>query len=141
IQRILKLAIKKSSHADVVQETLGQLKEGVSPQEVQLRKNIGTLRDRSVQWLVNGYNAIDKVEVVKKAFRLCEAGPFNMSFESLTSLEARQALNELKTSDPAFYAEITSGQDRSSIIAAGPDGVFSEDNEHELVGETPDVAD
>ncbi|KAI1781574.1 hypothetical protein LXA43DRAFT_854343, partial [Ganoderma leucocontextum] len=58
IQRILKLAIKKSSHADVVQETLEQLKGGVSPQDVVLRKNIKTLRDRSVQWLVNGYRAI-----------------------------------------------------------------------------------
>ncbi|KAI1782136.1 hypothetical protein LXA43DRAFT_862600, partial [Ganoderma leucocontextum] len=122
IQRILKLAIKKSSHADVVQETLDQLKAGVSPSEVQLRKKIGIVRDRSVQWLVNGYKAINKESIVKQAFRLCSAGAFNMSFESLTSLEARQALNELKTSDPAFYAEITSGHDTAEreIVPSGP---------------------
>lgn len=50
-----------------------------------------------------------------------------MSFESLTSFEARQALNELKTSDPVFYAEITSGQAASEPV--GIDGEFPEDDE------------
>ncbi|KAL1939409.1 hypothetical protein VTO73DRAFT_9965 [Trametes versicolor] len=124
IQKLLKLAIKKSAHTDVVEETLEQLKKGVAPQEVHMKKNIGIVRDRSVQWVVNGFKAINKESIIKKAFRLCEAGTFNMSFESLTSLKAKQALNELKKSDPAFYAEITSGHcdNTTALTPSGPDG-------------------
>jgi len=31
-----------------------------------LAKTVGVLRNRSVEWLVNGYNAVNKPEVVKK---------------------------------------------------------------------------
>lgn len=55
-----------------------------------------------------------------------------MSFESLTSLEARQALNELKTTDPTFYAKITSGHVPISS-PSGPDGSYAEDNEHSVL--------
>ena len=147
IQKILKIAIKKSSHADVVEETLSKLKDGMSPASVQVQKKLGILRDRSVKWLVDGYKAINKADIVKKvstyvapllprtdslyvsrsqAFRLCQAGPFNLSFESLTSLEARQALNELRQSDPEFYTEITSGQ-TPAAVPSDPDGEFAED--------------
>lgn len=66
IQKILKLAIKKSAHADVVDETLVQLNQGVLPEAVIIQKTIGTLWDRSVQWMVDGFNMINRVDVVKK---------------------------------------------------------------------------
>lgn len=66
IQKILKLAIKKTAHADVVSETLAQLKKGVLPQQVHVKKNIGVVRDRSVQWMLNGYKAVNKPEIVRK---------------------------------------------------------------------------
>ncbi|KDQ55540.1 hypothetical protein JAAARDRAFT_133764 [Jaapia argillacea MUCL 33604] len=66
IQRLLKLAIKCSCHADIVAETLLQLHKGVSAETVQLQKTIGVLQDRSVQWLVNGYEAINRKDLVKK---------------------------------------------------------------------------
>ncbi|TFK81293.1 hypothetical protein K466DRAFT_558073 [Polyporus arcularius HHB13444] len=66
IQKITKHAIKKSLHADVVEETLQELKKGVSPEAVLLQKKLGVLRDRSVQWIVDGFKAVNKVDVVKK---------------------------------------------------------------------------
>lgn len=46
-----------------------------------------------------------------QAFRLCAVPGtgFNLSYESLTTHEARAAILNLRLSDPTFYAEITSG--------------------------------
>ena len=38
---------------------------------------------------------------------MCKAGRFNLSYKSLTSRDAHQALNELAASDPKLHAEIT----------------------------------
>lgn len=48
----------------------------------------------------------------KQAFALCTVPgtQFNLSYESLTSRGARQAILELRTTDPDFYTEITSGR-------------------------------
>ena len=42
-----------------------------------------------------------------QAFELCKIGEFDLSYESLTSFEARETLREMKTADPAFWAELT----------------------------------
>jgi hypothetical protein len=66
IQRPFKLAIKQAQHADIVEETLRLLQAGVDPENVRLDTSIGTLRDRSVGWLVKAYNKINKPSIVKK---------------------------------------------------------------------------
>lgn len=66
IQRILKLAIKRSALSDVVDHTMNQLKSGVTPDKVTFDKRMEVVRNRSVQWLVNGYEAIDNPEIVQK---------------------------------------------------------------------------
>jgi hypothetical protein len=38
---------------------------------------------------------------------MCRTGNFNLSYDSLTSYEARQKLRELKTTDPDFWNELT----------------------------------
>ena len=37
---------------------------------------------------------------------MCRTGNFNLSYDSLTSYEARQKLRELKTTDPDFSNEL-----------------------------------
>lgn len=69
---------------------------------------------------------------------MCAAGEFNMSYESLTSLQACKTLSELKDSNPTLYAEITSGQDDNQIRATGPDNNFVEDDNLALDG--PDTS-
>jgi hypothetical protein len=44
---------------------------------------------------------------------MCKGGEFDLSFESLTSHAAQQALRDLPMTDPKFFAEIT--QPRSHI--------------------------
>ena len=66
IQRILKLAIKRSALQDIINDTMEQLGHGTEPSKVTFEKRLGIVRDRSIRWLVNGYEAINKPELVKK---------------------------------------------------------------------------
>ncbi|KAG8705121.1 hypothetical protein FRC08_001835 [Ceratobasidium sp. 394] len=110
IQRVLKLAVRNSAHADVVAETVQALRSGIEPQYVVNDQSLPTLRSRSLNWIIQAYHAVNKPELVKKAFSLCAVpdSPFNLSHESLASVAARQAILEVFASDPALYAELTS---------------------------------
>ena len=66
IQRVLKLAIRHSALQDIINETMGQLDSGVEPSMVTFEKRLPVVRDRSIRWLVNGYEAINNPELIKK---------------------------------------------------------------------------
>lgn len=66
IQRILKLAIRWSALQDIVSDTMKQLNTGIEPSKVEFGKKLPLVRNRSVGWLVNGYEAINKCEIVQK---------------------------------------------------------------------------
>ena len=66
IQQIPKLAIRRSALKDIVDNTMQQLNAGVQPNKVVFEKKLPVIWDRSVAWLVNGYEAINKCEIVKK---------------------------------------------------------------------------
>lgn len=84
------------------------------------------MRDRSVKWLWNAYHAVDNVSLVKKislahsqsddfglthihqqVFELCVVWQGNLSYECLTGFEARSALRNMRSTDPEFWAELT----------------------------------
>lgn len=65
-QRVVKLAMRRASHEDIVNETSEALKAGCAPSDVINDHTIKTLRNRSVRWLVEGYNAINSTELIKK---------------------------------------------------------------------------
>jgi hypothetical protein len=66
IQRALKLSIKRSAHHDIVQEVLDQIEGGVASESLKVDTTLGTLRDRSVQWIVNAVHDIDKKDLILK---------------------------------------------------------------------------
>lgn len=67
VQRPFKLAVKRSQHADIVNEALTLLRRNQdTPSALRLDTTLPTLRDRSVQWLLNGYHAINKPEIIKQ---------------------------------------------------------------------------
>ena len=66
IQKLFKAAVRCRQHEDIIEETLQQLKQGIAPDRLRLDTQLGTLRDRSVRWLVEAYNAINKPEIVLK---------------------------------------------------------------------------
>jgi len=66
IQRVLKLAIRHSALQDIINNTMEQLGQGVEPNMVTFEKKLPTVRNNSVRWLVKGYEAINKPDLVKK---------------------------------------------------------------------------
>ncbi|TDL14855.1 hypothetical protein BD410DRAFT_845671 [Rickenella mellea] len=120
IQRPLKLSIKRSQNADIVQETLAQLEQGKPATQVRLDTTVGTLRDRTMNWLVTAYHHVNKPDIVKKAFAGCKSGEFNLSFESITSPDALQTLRDIQKNEPLVWEKIHLRAD-SIIQADGED--------------------
>jgi hypothetical protein len=67
IQCSFKHVIKQCQHTDVVDETLALLQAGTAPVDLRLNTTIGTVRDRSVAWLVKAHKAINRPFIAKKA--------------------------------------------------------------------------
>lgn len=71
--------------------------------------------------------------VLFQSWALCATGPFNLSHESLTSREAKQALLDLRTEDPDFFATIMSGQvEVPKILGQDQDDLKSLEEEEDL---------
>ncbi|KAF7328312.1 DDE superfamily endonuclease [Mycena sanguinolenta] len=88
IQRLMKLSIKRSAHRDVVDEALAQIKAGKPAHEIKLDTTIGTLRNRSVGWVVQAIRDLSDPITITRAFEMCRVGDWNLSYASLTSPEA-----------------------------------------------------
>lgn len=70
IQRVLKQSMKRSAHKDIVDETIAHLDAGTPLGMFKLDTTLGTLRDRSVGWILNAYNDINKKELIMKVSQL-----------------------------------------------------------------------
>ncbi|KAG1843041.1 hypothetical protein F4604DRAFT_1938376 [Suillus subluteus] len=126
LRRPIKLAIKEFQHADIVNETLTQLSSGTVASDIRLDTTKGTLRDRSVRWFVEAYKAVNKTDLIKKAFALCKAGEddkSNLSFESLTNIDTLRDLRDLPRTDPDMWQRI---QLRSTTTRINDDSVDAE---------------
>ncbi|KAF8239302.1 hypothetical protein L208DRAFT_1238120, partial [Tricholoma matsutake] len=68
IQCPLKLSLKHSYHEDVINQFLTQFdeKQDGDLEALIFNKTLGMLRDGSVQWLWNAFNAVNKPNLVKK---------------------------------------------------------------------------
>jgi hypothetical protein len=67
IQRPLKLSIRRCQQDDLVEEVKHKLDHNGNESVVVLDKTIGTLRNRSVKWLLDAHNEVNKSDMVKKA--------------------------------------------------------------------------
>jgi hypothetical protein len=121
IQRVFKHSLKRSFHENIVEEMLAQIDEG--KETIMVEKKLAILRDRTPKWLCDAYKTVNKPEIVKKvcncfnsltcltivlqAFEMCRAGKFNLSYESLTSFDARENLRNMKNTDLEFWIELT----------------------------------
>jgi hypothetical protein len=106
IQRFFKHAVRRAQLADTVKETVNYLDEGGDPFKFKLDTRICTLRKRSVMWFVDGFEAINDPDLVLCAWRQCNVGDFDLSFESVTSLAAAQAYTGLRQSDAELYDQL-----------------------------------
>ena len=69
-QRVLKQSMKRLAHKDIVIETMTHLDSGAPSSTFKLDTSLGTLRDRSVAWILNAYHDINKEELIMKVCRL-----------------------------------------------------------------------
>ncbi|KAF4621853.1 hypothetical protein D9613_012075 [Agrocybe pediades] len=124
IQRPLKLSMRRSYHEDIVSEFLTELDNG-NPAPA-LKDALGVVRNRSVRWMWNTYCAVNNVNLVQKAFEGCVAREWNLSYTCLTAYKAREALRNLKTTDPLFWNELN--QQTPPLDLPGPDDKVDEDD-------------
>jgi hypothetical protein len=66
IQRILKQSIRRSAHKDIVEETTAHLTSGTFASAIKLDTTLGTLRDQSIGWIVNGFQDINRKDLILK---------------------------------------------------------------------------
>ena len=66
IQRVLKLVMRRSALSNIVDHTMSQLSSGILPSQITFEKWLPVVRDQSVGWLINGYEAINNPEIVQK---------------------------------------------------------------------------
>ncbi len=66
IQRPLKHAMRQCAHQHLIRETMDQLDSGTQASKIKFDTRIGVVRNRSVEWVVKGYKAINNVDLVKK---------------------------------------------------------------------------
>lgn len=66
IQRVLKQSIKRSAHRDIVEETTAHLESGTNATMIKLDTKLGTLRDRSVGWIANAIQDVNRKDLIMK---------------------------------------------------------------------------
>lgn len=66
LQRVLKLAIQRAAHNNIVAETVAALESGINPRQITNDQALPTLRNWSLGWILEGFQAFDKPKVVKK---------------------------------------------------------------------------
>ncbi|EKM82903.1 hypothetical protein AGABI1DRAFT_125369 [Agaricus bisporus var. burnettii JB137-S8] len=93
IQRVLKLSLRRSAHRNIVHEVSQQIQSGV--ENIHIDTTLPTLRDRSVQWIMNVIQDIDDKELILKAFEQF-------------SPETLEALQKLFVFHPELFTELNS---------------------------------
>ncbi|KAI0363459.1 hypothetical protein BV20DRAFT_930347, partial [Pilatotrama ljubarskyi] len=126
IQRPLKHAIRQAQQEDLVAEARKAIEEnrrrtaaGLEPVPFRFDTKLGTLRDRSIRWLVVAHNAVNRPALVKQAFELCCVGDdksMNLSQESLRSARALDLIEELQSQNPAVWVKTSVNTTADSIL-------------------------
>jgi hypothetical protein len=111
VQRWLKHALRRFQLEDIVEETTTFLDNGGDPLKMKLETRIGVLRNRLVRWFVETHKAINKPQLVLNAWKNCIVGEFNLSFNSVSSIEAARLYATLKQTDPELWEELNCDSD------------------------------
>ncbi|KAF8988990.1 hypothetical protein BDQ17DRAFT_1434763 [Cyathus striatus] len=90
----------------MAEEVPSQEKDRVQPDNITINTQLKTLCDRTVHWLVNIFGTLNKPEMIQNAWKLCHIGDLNLSWESLTSMEAQDILHDLYLDDHKFNNEL-----------------------------------
>ncbi|KAF7799758.1 hypothetical protein EIP86_011000 [Pleurotus ostreatoroseus] len=106
LQRILKHIMKRAAQDFFVAIAMRKLAAGTPPDEVLLPRDLATLRNASVSWLIDAYRVFEaNPQIIQKSWANCKADCWNLSPESLRSEEAWPTFTATTTADPEFAAE------------------------------------
>lgn len=98
INRVFKHKIKQSALDFFSGCVVQKLGEGVKPEDIEIPMDLPTLRDAPIAWTLDAWLYFcDRPELVLKAWLNCKVGDLNFSWESLTSPEATNNLENLLT--------------------------------------------
>ncbi|KIK96280.1 hypothetical protein PAXRUDRAFT_138846, partial [Paxillus rubicundulus Ve08.2h10] len=95
-------------HEDIISETMAQLSSGCTPGDFHFHLDVreGILHDHSVHWFIEAYKYLNNPAL---AFLHCKAGSndtFNLSFESLTSIDALWAICDLSQTNSETWQRV-----------------------------------
>jgi hypothetical protein len=98
-----------------------------NPLKLKLEIKIGVLCNQSIGWFTKTYHKINKPKLIMRAWEHCKAGPFDLSFASLTSSDAFHAYSQLRETDLKLWAELN--VDASKLDSASKSDFLEESNE------------
>lgn len=103
-----------------------QLDSGTLPEDIRIPTKVGPLRDATVSWIQEAYeylNSDEKAETRLNAWRRCTVGPWNLSWESLTSGEALSAF----VREPEEVQNIITGVNKMTLVEEEMDDTPEDD--------------
>jgi hypothetical protein len=97
VQRPFKLAVKQSQHADIVDESLSLLKKNdAAAAVIRLDTTLPMLRDILLHWLINGYHAINKPDIVRQVSTpSLYPSPMALTHSGIFSMQGRHFIQPL----------------------------------------------
>lgn len=92
INRVYKHSIRIAANAYFTELIGEQIRAGIKPEMVKLPTKVGPLRDATVGWIQKAFDMLKgRPEIRQRAWSKCEVGPWNLSWDSITSKDALTA--------------------------------------------------
>ncbi|GLB39952.1 hypothetical protein LshimejAT787_0704620 [Lyophyllum shimeji] len=121
LNRVIKHFLRQEALHFLVESHSKQLKEGLTPEKVQVTTSLPTLRNASVQPVVKLYRYLRSYagrQLVKRAWEKCAVGEWNLSAECITSRRAKAAYREYLEKDRVLRQEIEAKLGREATVNA-----------------------
>jgi hypothetical protein len=120
IQHIFKHHVKNSVSEFFTSQIEKSVEEGTAPENIKLDISLATLRNETPEWLCAAYNIVSSnLELVKKAWSKCKIGPegrWDLSYECLTSEEAKEAFFALYDEEDQSYVNMIKGEVDQAVV-------------------------
>ena len=136
LQRLFKHSVKQSASEFFIQHVHKERSSGVAPGKIRLPTKLGELRDQTPAWCVKGVDFLNSppnsnmqgASIGASSWRNCRAGPWNLSYDSITSTAA---LDEWFHLPPEYRTKIEGDQPLPAEVLTGAPGLALEEDKEE----------
>lgn len=135
LQRLFKQSVKQSASQFFVKHVQDERLKGIAPGKIRFPIKLGQLRDQTPTWCTTGVDFLNSISkndgdnssIGASAWRNCRAGPWNLSYDCITSTAA---INEWFRLSPEYRAKIEGNQPFPREVSVGNPGLdLTEDEE------------